>query len=62
MFDNAMHERVNSEGALSDFGALGRLVRFEKAKLEWDTAIDMMVEHRRKCRDCSPAVTSQIAQ
>ena len=55
-FHNAMHERVNSEGALYDFGALGRWVRFDKAKLEWETAIDLMFEHRRTCRDCSGRV------
>jgi hypothetical protein len=57
-FHNAMHERVNSEGALCDFGALGRWVRFERAKLEWETVIDMMVKHRRTCQDCPRRITA----
>jgi hypothetical protein len=59
---DSMHERVNSEGALCDFGALGRWVRFERAKLEWETTIDMMVEHRRTCPDCPRRITAQIAR
>jgi hypothetical protein len=55
-FHNAMHERVNSEGALYDFGALARWSRFDKAKLEWETAVDLMFEHRRTCRDCPRGV------
>jgi transposase len=56
-FNQTMHERVNAENELDNPTRITtpfdvREKRFERAKIEWSAAQDMLLAHKRHCRDC----------
>jgi hypothetical protein len=55
-FDEAMHERDNAENSLGDSNTCGRWERFEKAKRDWEAAIQMFFLHLQTCPHCPKTV------